>query len=206
MSSTPQSAQDDLAFMRSLVQSGSGIQVQFGEIYFAAGLCYGVQMILSATQNLAWTPARGAWTLTIGLAPSVVFFAALSWIIWRHRHAAPTGVVGRAIGAMFGCVGLANLALIAVIGSVALRERSLTTWLIYPCAVFVLQGAAWLAAFSLRRRGWLGLVAAGWFATAIIMALCVQTPNYFILSCGIGLLLFMVVPGAVMIRLARKSA
>jgi len=41
-----------------------------------------------------------------------------------------------------------------------LRLHSLTVWLIYPCTVCVLQGAAWSVAFVLRRRPWLGLVAA----------------------------------------------
>ncbi len=70
---------------------------------------------------------------------------------------------------VFAAVGMSNLALVAVIGSVALREKSITTWLIYPCTVFVLQGAAWLMAYTLRRRAWLGLVALGWFVTALGM-------------------------------------
>jgi len=205
MSSTPQSVQDDLAFMRSVVQSGDGIQIYFGSAYFAGGVCYGAQMILSAGQALAWLPVNPAWSLTVALAPTAIFLAILAAINWRSRLAAPTGMVWRAVTALFGCVGLANLALVAVIGSVALRQHSVTTWLIYPCTVFVLQGVAWLAAFILRRRGWLAFVAAGWFITAIVMAGFVQNTAYYILSAGAGLLLFMMVPGAVTIRLARAS-
>ena len=203
MSSTPQSVQDDLAFMRSVVQSGDGIQIYFGSAYFAGGVCYSAQMILSAGEALAWLPANPAWSLTVALAPTVIFLAILTAINWRSRLEAPTGLVWRAVTAVFGCVGVANLALIAVIGSVALRQHSVTTWLIYPCVVFVLQGVAWLAAFALRRRVWLGLVAAGWFITAIVMACLVQDTAYYILSAGVGLLLFMVLPGAVTISLAR---
>ena len=206
MNATPQSAKDDLAFMRSVVEGGDGVQRQFGESYLAAGLCYGAQMILSAGQSLAWLPTTPAWGLTIGFGPTVVFLALLVWIIRRGRRAAPTGTVGRAIASVFGCVGTANLVLIVVIGTVALRQHSFTTWLIYPCAVFVLQGAAWLVAYVLRRRFWLAVVAAGWFVTAIVMAFCVQTLAYFILSAGIGFLLLMVIPGAVILRLARASA
>jgi hypothetical protein len=190
MSATPQSVKDDLAFMRSLVEAGDGIQAPFGEAYLAAGVCYGVQLILSAAQSAAWLPATVGWSLAIGLTPTAVFFAALAAVIRRHRGAPPMGA-GRAIA--------------AVIGSVAVRQHSLTTWLIYPCAVFVEQGAAWLVAFILLRRAWLALVAIGWFAIAIVMACLIQATPWFLVAAGFGLVLLMVVPGAVMIRLARAS-
>jgi len=202
MSSTPQSVKDDLAFMRSLVEAGDRIQGLFGEIYAAAGVCYGVQMILYAAQSVAWLPAAAGWSLTIGLAPNAAFFAVLAFVIWRHRHAPPMRGMWRAIAAVFGCIGLANLALVAVIGSVAVRQHSMTTWLIYPCAVFVLQGAAWLVAFVLLRRAWLAVVAVGWFAAAIVMVALIQATTWFLVVAGIGFGLLMVVPGAVMIRRA----
>jgi hypothetical protein len=205
MSATPQSVQDDLAFMRALVESGTGIQRPFGEAYLAAGICYGVQMILSAGQSLGRLPHTVHWSLTIGLAPTVVFLAVLACIIWRNRHAVRTGVVGRAIGAVFASVGIANLVLVAVIGSVALRQHSLTTWLIYPCAVFVLQGAAWLVAFSLHRSAWPALVAIGWFAAAIVMACYIETTAWFLVSAAIGFVLLMVVPGAVITRISHAN-
>jgi hypothetical protein len=206
MSATPQTVQEDLAFLRSLVRTGDGFQASFGAAYLVAGLCYGGQMALSAAQAGGSLPATSGWSMTIGLGPSVLFLVTLAWIIWRGRGAAPTGVVGRAIGQVFGCVGLANLALVAVVGSVALRQHSWTTWLIYPCTVFVLQGAAWLIALALRRRPWLGLVAAGWFAAAIAMACSIPSMPWFFLWTGAGFLLCMVVPGAVVLRLARQAA
>jgi hypothetical protein len=206
MSSTPQSAQDDLAFLRSLVGAADGVQRSFGETYLAAGLCYGAQFVLSAAQMQAWLPGDASWSLAIGFVPTAIFLLLLVWFLWRGRQAAPTGVVGRAITAAFAWIGVANLALIVVIGSVALRQHSITTWLIYPCVVYVLQGVAWMVAFALRRRAWLGLVAAGWFIAGVVMALCVQSLSDYILAAGVGMLLCMVVPGAVMVRLARTRA
>lgn len=206
MTPTPQSAQDDLAFLKSIVSSGDGIQASFGEAYLAAGLCYGLQAILSAGQMLNMLPNVPIWSLVIGVGPTAVFLAILAWVLVRARRAPATGVVGRAIAAGFGGVGTANLVLVIVIGWIAARQHSLATWLIYPCTVFVLQGAAWMIAYTLRRRAWLGLVAAGWFVTAIAMGFSVQSLGYFILWLGLGFLVLMVIPGAVMIRLARKSA
>jgi hypothetical protein len=102
-------------------------------------------------------------------------------------------------------VGLANLALIAVVGSVAWREQSATTWLIYPCAVFVLQGAAWLFAFMMRKQIWLLGVALGWFACAIAMALTVTMAGWFILFAGAGLWLCMALPGWAILRQTRAA-
>jgi hypothetical protein len=80
------------------------------------------------------------------------------------------------------------------------------TWLLYPCCVFVLQGLAWLIAYCVRLKPWLALVAAGWFVTAVAMALLVDRPGYFILAAGLGLWACMIVPGAVILRLARQNA
>lgn len=197
---TPTSAQDDLAFMRSLVETNGGFQRSFGEAYFAAGLCYGVQMLLHAIQMLGWI-GDGAIGLVIGLGPTVVFIALLTWIITRDgRKPTGGGVVSRAVGAMFGAVGVANLALIAVIGSVAWREQSLTIWLIYPCVVLILQGMAWMVVYALRRRTWYGVVAIGWFVTGIGMAMAIHSPAAFIAVGGAGFIAFMLVPGWVMMR------
>jgi hypothetical protein len=195
---SPQSAQDDLAFLRGLLNSGNSLQKPLGEGYFAAGLLYGGQMLGSAAQSFGWLPTTPAWDLTLGLAPTV--------IIVRGRGAAPTGLMARAIAAVFGAVGLANLALAAVIGAVALREHSLTVWLIYPCTVFVLQGLAWFVAFQLRRKAWLALVTAGWIVCALAMAWWIESLRFYIAAAGFGLFACMVAPGAVMMRLARRAA
>ncbi len=199
-------AQDDLTFMRAIVQPGEGWVRRFGQAYFAAGVCYGVQMLLSAAQGAGWIPTAPPWGLLIGLGPTAVFLVLLGVILWRQRRAPPAGMMGKAVGAVFRCVGTANLALVLVIGSVAWRQHSLATWLIYPCAVLVLQGAAWMVVFTLQSKAWMALVAAGWFATAVAMAVCIDSLPYYVLWCGIGFLACMVVPGAVMMRTARGQA
>jgi hypothetical protein len=204
MTSSINAARDDLAFMRSLVEGEGDWRVTFGEAYFAAGLIYGAQMLLHAAEFFGPLPRSGLWAFVIGLGPSLIFAAVFSWILWRHRTIRPNAT-GRALGAVFGSVGLANLALVAVIGSVAWRERSGTTWLIYPCAVMVLQGAAWMVSYVIRRRSWLALVAAGWIGSGVAMALCVNAMGYFILIAGLCFCLCMALPGWIMVRLSRKA-
>jgi hypothetical protein len=204
MTADSHSARDDLAFLRTLVEAGDTYYRPFGEAYFAAGLIYGAQMLMHAGQALGLLPVSSPWGLLIGIGPTVVFIPVIVWINWRHRKIRPNPV-GRAVSIVFAAVGMANLALVAVVGSVAWREHSITTWLIYPCAVFVLQGAAWLVAWALRRRAWLGLVALGWFVTAVGMAVAVQSFGYYILFGGLGIWICMALPGWLMIRLARKT-
>jgi hypothetical protein len=205
MSSETETLRDDLAFMRALVSGGDGFTRAFGEAYGVSGLIYGSQILLHAAQLFGLLPTAPAWSLTIGLGPTVVFIPVISWISWRNR-AVRSGSTGRAVGAVFAAAGAANLGLICVIGAVAWREQSLTTWLIYPCSVFVLQGAAWLVAWALRRRAWLAVVAAGWFVAGIAMAVSITSIPYFLLAAALGIWLCMALPGWVMTRVARAGA
>ena len=208
MTSDIQSARDDLAFLRGLVgETGESVQTRaLGESYCAGGLIYGGQMLLHAAQGLGVLPASGVVALAIGLGPTLIFIPVIIWITVRNRKPEGAGLVGRAVGRMFGVVGLANLVLIAVIGSVALKKHSIEIWLIYPCTVFILQGMAWLFAWMMRRRAWHGLVAFGWFVCALAMGFTVDNAPLYILFAGIGLWLCMALPGWLMLRHASASA
>ncbi|HWD29316.1 MAG TPA: hypothetical protein VG387_19240 [Rhizomicrobium sp.] len=199
-----QSARDDLAFLRGLVGDDGRPLQTFGQAYFVAGLIYGGQMLLHAAQTLGYIPWDPAATLLISFGPTVVFLAILAWIIIANRrHADGAGTASRAVSGLFGVMGNANLVLAAVIGAVAWREHSATTWLIYPCAVFVLQGAAWFFAYMMRRKAWHLIVALGWFACAIAMSLTVTAIGWYILFAGLGLWLCMALPGYAMLRSMR---
>ena len=198
-------ARDDLAFMRALVAAGEDSQKTFGEVYTAAGLCYGVQMLLHGGQLLGLVGSTGLAALATGFGPTVVFLVLLIWILSHQAPQSPSAV-NRAVGAVFGAVGLANLMLILIIGSVSWRLHSTTVWLIYPCVVMVLQGLAWLVAFMLRRRGWMGVVAFGWFLTGVAMGAAILNMGAYVIAAGVGMLAFMLVPGLVMLRQARRGA
>ena len=201
-----QSAREDLAFLKTLVGGNENAGMRaLGEAYLAGGLIYGVQVLFPVAQGLGWLPQSGLASLLIGTGPTALFIPVLMWIIRRNRTDMPSGVIGRAVGAVFASIGLANLFLIVVVGAVAWREGSQTTWLIYPCTVFVLQGTAWLFAFMMRRRAWLLLVAFGWFACGIAMALSVTATGFYILFAGLGLWLCMALPGWIIMRRDPKS-
>jgi acyl dehydratase len=58
----------------------------------------------------------------------------------------------------------------------------------------------------MRRRAWLGLVAAGWFVFAIAMGLTTDRIRLYVLFCGLGIWICMALPGWLMTRAARKAA
>jgi hypothetical protein len=201
----PDSARDDLAFIKALIAPDDHWQRQFGKLYAAAGACYSVQMLGHIGQLLNLVPGNEIVAQTIGWGPSVVFLILLFWVI-RKDGPQRGGATSRAVGAVFAAVGLTNLALCASIGSVALRHQSLMIWLIYPCVVMILQGLAWLVAYMLRRRPWLGAVALGWFATGVAMAVLIDNMPGFVGAAAVGVVCFMLVPGLYIMRQADRGA
>jgi len=198
-------ARDDLAFIKALVAPEDRWQAQFGQIYFAAGVCYSVQMLLHIGQFVGAAPSEGLAAQVIGWGPTVVFVSLAIWLVRRGGRQASSGVVSRAVGAVFAAVGLSNLALCLSIGSVALRLQSQTIWLLYPCVVMVLQGLAWMVAFMLRRRAWLGVVATGWFAVGVAMAIFIENMVGFVAAATVGIVCFMLLPGYYLMRHGHRA-
>jgi hypothetical protein len=207
MNDETKTALEDLSFLRGLVEKGdggSGMGFAVGEAYLAAGLLYGLQVVGHLANAHGLLPLNGLGQLALGIGPTVIFLGVMVWI-WRRHPAQPGGLIGKAVGAGFAAAGLANLALIAMFAYLAFHQQSLLTWLIYPAVVFVLQGAAWVVAFMLRRRAWLLAVGLGWFAEGIAMAMTLGSEAYLWIL-GLGLLGLMAIPGWVLMRLARREA
>ena len=198
------SVQADLAFLRALAgDGGTSFLRNFGEVYLATGLCYSIQILGHGAQfAFGWFTETVAATI-LGFGPTLVVLALIAWLNWRRRNTSGASTVAKAVGAMFGAVGIANLVMVAVVGVQAWRMHSIQVWLIYPCIVMAFQGAAWMAAWTLRRRGWMGLVGVGWFATAIAMGAYIPNMAGYLAALFAGLVLFMVLPGYAMMRTFR---
>ena len=77
MTDDVQDIRDDLAFLRTLVQTGDDNLRQFGRLYFAAGACYLAQTLLGLGQAGGWIKG---WPigLAIGVGPTVIFLVCLA--------------------------------------------------------------------------------------------------------------------------------
>ncbi len=205
MTDPSQSARDDLAFVRALVSEGGKVQASAGEALLAGGLCYGLQCLAQWALMVSGWPAPPLVHLTAGFLPTVIFIALIIWIVRRNGSVAPQGMAMRAFNAGFGSTGLATLTTAAIFGYLAWHRQDLGVWLFHPLMVAVLQGAAWYIAFAIRRRTWLALVSAGWFATAFLGALALERLDLFLLLIGAALLLLMALPGWILMRGADNS-
>ena len=202
---TPDEARDQLAFLRAIVEPDESWQRGFGQGYFAGGLCYGVQILLHAAQYFGLVPDVAPVGFAIGGGPTVVFLAIMIWLTARDRHAPRGGATARAVASVFAGVGLANLALIAILAFSAFRLHSLEVWLIYPCIVMILQSMAWFVAWTLRRQTWLGAMAAGWLVVGLAMGFTIQIIWAYLTVLGLGMLGLMMVPGLVIMRQAKAG-
>ncbi len=201
MNSESHDLRHDIAFLRALAEGGEhdrGAQRGTGEAYVAAGTLYGLQCLAMSGSAFGFGELSTTATIVVSVVPTVLFLIALVMIYVRHPEPAP-GVVSRALTAAFGATGAATLTLLCVFVIAVWRDRSIETWMLYPCAVFSLQGAAWLVAWALRRRAWLRWVACGWLVSAVALAASIGSPWYPLIA-AVALLLLMAAPGAYMLR------
>jgi len=210
MSDPTVDARDDLAFIRGLVSDGGQVQSSVGAGLFAAGLCYGVQCFAQGLLGHlpSGFPGGGVVQLVAAILPTLVFLVLITRISLGARRAyrgAGAGVASRALGAAFGSMGLSVLVTGTIFAYVAIREHSFTIWLFHPIMVGVAQGVGWFIASQIRRRGWYAAVAAGWFATALLLAVLMHDIDAYVLVIGVALLGLMALPGWVLWRSARAG-
>ncbi len=194
---------DNLAFVRALVSEGGQAQGSAGAAFLAGGLCYGAQCLLQWAEVMGWLP-YGPFGLFVGIAPTIVFMAALTVIIWRDRKNRQAGVATRALNAAYGSAGLANIFMVAVFGYNAIVEKSMMIWLFYPVVVCAFQGAVWYIAYMIRRRLWLAGVSAGWFASTLALGLMIHRTEWYVFVLGLVMLFIMGGSGYGLMRSAQK--
>ena len=203
------SARDDLAFVRALMSESGQVQSSLGQALFAGGLCFGVQCLIQAYLSTG-VQVPVAVHLITGFAPTLIFIVAITLITIRERGASQHSVGTRAINAAFGGGGLAAMTTAAIFGYLAYRTQNMGTWLLHPIMICVVQGVVWYTAFAVRRRGWFGLVSAGWFATSLTLALLLGATDeksiwIFLLVLAAALLGLMALPGWVMLRAGARQ-
>ncbi|WKL57010.1 hypothetical protein Q1W73_15295 [Asticcacaulis sp. ZE23SCel15] len=201
----PQSARDDLAFITSLVGEGARAQVSGGVLLLTGGILYGIQCLCHWADMAGLIRLGTIGHLINGILPSVLFLIAVGIVMWRDRHKTQTGVASRALNAAFGGVGLANLFMNFVFGYTAITHKLWFIWMLYPIVLCSLMGAAWYVAVIIRRKAWLGVVSAGWFAAAFALMWRIETPDYMLILSA-ALFLLMGLPGYVFMRLAKAPA
>lgn len=201
MSTDAQSARDDLAFLRGLVDDDwrPGLWA-FGALYIAIGAVICLHVAITD-----FTPLRG-WGL---LTAYIVLYGAFSfapWLIYRRRpRHATAGVKTRTGGAALLGAFSAHLVMLAVFVILAVRQHNGIFLELAPLVLSASQGALWLVVHAMRRRSWHLAEALGWYAATIALAPLVDTALYGP-ALAVVVIILMIFPGVVMMRAASKPA
>tara|TARA_R110002051_G_scaffold58884_1_gene108108 strand:+ start:1978 stop:2631 length:654 start_codon:yes stop_codon:yes gene_type:complete len=205
----PQSPEDDLAFMRSIVEGGWRPPLTLAICYLAGGLLYGLQCLFhvgQATGLIRW-PDLANLAFVAGI--TAAFLVILTWAILRDRRDGPPNrgpLAARTLSAAFSATGMANAAVLIVFGVGAVRDQDFAIWLYYASIVFALQAAAWYMAWTLKRKGWMLATALGGWATAVALGLLVREPLWYLGVCTVALFALFAMPGWIMFRDARAAS
>jgi hypothetical protein len=199
MSATPESAEQDLAFLRRLMgaDDNAAWRQGFGTIYALWGGAFSIALLPEWARMAGFIELPASYWLW---AAAIITVALGFGTFWLARRAPPTvGVQSKALNALFGGVGWANIVVLValVMASTTLKDGRIM--MLHAIVVFAFQGAAWFAIWALRKRLWIGLVAGGWYVAAILAGLTLATPN-FILVCALALAFLMLLPGLAMAR------
>ena len=203
------SAEDDLAFMRSIVEGGGRTPMTLAVCYLAGGLLYGLQCLFhvgQATGLIRW-PDLANLVFVVGI--SATFLSILTWAILRDRKNGLSNrgpLAARTLSAAFSATGMANTAVIIVFGVGAWRDQDFAIWLYYAAIVFALQAAAWYMAWTLKRKGWMLATALGGWITAVALGVLVREPFWYLGVCTVALFLLFALPGWILFRDARAKA
>ncbi|WP_339740589.1 hypothetical protein [uncultured Maricaulis sp.] len=192
-------ARADLAFMRELVSDTAPPGQATGQSLFAAGLIYGVQTLLQWAEFSGRLEITGIWMLAVITGPTLVFLVVLTLILRSRPRSTPKTMAGRALDYAFSAIGITNLCLLTIFWITAVKLDSPYPWFSYGAAIFAVQGMVWFIAFRIRQRLWLGAVSAGWFLTAVLLALTAGTSE-FVLVASLGMFALLALPGWVMMR------
>jgi hypothetical protein len=202
------SPEDDLAFMRSIVEGGGRPPMTLAICYLAGGLLYGLQCLFhvgQATGLIRW-PDLANLVFIVGI--SATFLSILTWAILKDRKTGSSNrgpVATRTLNAAFSATGMANCAVIIVFGVGAYRDQDFAIWLYYASIVFALQAAAWFMAWTLKRKGWMLATALGGWVAAVALGVLVREPMLYLGVCTVALFLLFALPGWILFRDARAA-
>ncbi|WKL57011.1 hypothetical protein Q1W73_15300 [Asticcacaulis sp. ZE23SCel15] len=192
------------SFATSFADEGPRAQAATGLVFLCAGLLYGAQTLAYGAIEAGMLTLTGAGYLILTIAPTIPFLAVIAFVSWQGRTS-QKGVGTRALTACYTSAGLVNLVIAIAFGVLAARKGNMTIWLLYPIVICAMQGAVWYAACTIRRKLWLGMVSAGWFAVTVVLTLLVTNVQAYLLVLGLALWGLMAAPGYVLMRRAAKE-
>ncbi len=203
MTGTADTARDDLAYLRGILDERRPGLRMGGLLYAAAGLIYGGQVLVSAAALSGFAGLGDGVHGPAAIVANALYAAVIAIAIWQNRGAPPMrGTATRTLSTAFAGVGIANGVAAIAFAIAGSQLPGWNPWLIFPITVCAFQGAAWLILAAVTRRAWMACIAAGWFLTAPVLAALLGSLDLYLFALAAALLAFMALPGAVLFRAA----
>lgn len=200
---TPDAADNpsaDIAYMKSLAQSGRNAPLVHGPILVAAGTIFGTASLIQWTIQagiLAVDPMAQLW---VWLGSGALFAVALTVLLRRSsRKSGYSGVVNQSTGVAWSGVGFIIFAVWLAMLAIGLIEQNWEFMRLMPSLVFAAYGSAWSISAAMSGQKWMNAVALLAFAGTVALGpLSNQAAGYLVFV----VLLFAVVlvPGLYLMR------
>jgi hypothetical protein len=196
-----QSLRDDIAYLKAMADSGQSRGAGGGVLLMGAGVIYGAASVvqyLAMEHQVALTMQAASFGWLIA---TVAFMALLIAVKLRWRA---DGSSSGAANVAWKGVGIGCFAIFVALALASWRTQSPLLIEFSPSIIFVLYGAAWIAAGTAMRRAWMQWTGWGGFLAAAITAWFIGEPvNYLIYALGLMLLAF--VPGVLFVMKAPRA-
>jgi hypothetical protein len=202
MTDQNQTLRDDISFMRGLAEAGRDRPMVGGSIMLVAGLIFGAASLavwyFAAVSGIEGWMYSAVWGAAFLLY--MVFLVPLLRALPRTA-----GAYQAAAGIAWSGVGWSIFFIVLSMGVMSYRLQTPYMMMALPSVLMALYGASWFVGAILLRQRWLYGVAFGSFALALVNAWFANGDAVWLIY-GVGLLVLMAAPGAVLMRQARRAA
>lgn len=193
------SAEENLAFVREILEGSAPRSRTVGAILLVAGAVFGAQYLVQ------WGYATGRLTLNplvyrlVTLTPLLAFPVFAGVCAWIGRTGQSCTIAARAYDSGFTAAGLAAACITAIIWFTAWSRQDAWIWNMYTPIVLAVLGGSWYLAYRLRRRAWYAAVSAASFVGSLILPFLADGPEFLLWS-GIAMIVLFGGPGAALLR------
>lgn len=195
------SAEESLAFLRSMTEAGRDAPLRAGPYLLAAGGCFGLASLVSWTIATGILPAKPHAYAYVWLGAAVAFMTILFALVRRDRRNVEN-FNNRALNAVWTAAGFGIFFFWIGMSIISWRRADASAMSTMPIFVLALYGAAWSATSVITRQAWIRLIAGLTFVSVVLVSWLSESAHLY-LGYAAALVLSAVVPGAVMMRQAR---
>jgi hypothetical protein len=199
-----QTAREDIAFMRALVEEGARGPLFGGSILLATGLIYSVAsaavwVVLTRAPREAGPSMPWIWGSAL-LAQFLIMAVLITRI--RRGRTAPTRS-NLVFARVWNGVGLAIMSCLASFTLTAWTSHRPEVFAAFPAVILALYGVGWMVTASSSTARWTWAVALLSFAFAVVSGAFAGSVNLPLLF-ALALLVLLAAPGAILIKQARS--